>query len=67
MIDMREEVKIIAKRAMQTARFQRNSDGQFVGRVRIEGEEFECFLVFDKKRGEVRNPWFLRLSFEKPL
>jgi hypothetical protein len=66
MIDMREEVKRIAKRAMQTAQFKRNSDGQYVGRVHIEGEEFECWLVFDEKRGEVRNPWFLRLSFEEP-
>lgn len=66
MIDLRKNIGNTVKQAVQTARFQRNADGQFTGRVRIEGEIVECWLVFDQKRGEVKNPWFLRLSFEEP-
>ena len=46
-----------------SARFQRNSDGQFVGRMTLNGEVLECWLVFD---GGVENPAFLKLSFEEP-
>jgi len=46
-----------------TARFQRNSDGQYVGRMMIEGEETECWLVFESpEHGAV----FLELTFIDP-
>lgn len=77
MIDMK--ANLIEKVKSATARFQRNRDGQFVGYMSIDGEHFDCWLVFDdigpeakdpamrKLLGEkIENPAFLKLSFEDP-
>ena len=49
-----------------TARFQRNADGQFVGRMIVNGEERDCWLVFDEGFQPVRDPAFLSLTFNPP-
>jgi hypothetical protein len=77
MIDM--DAYVIERVKSATARFQRNSDGQFVGRLSIDENEFECWLVFDDPGPEVKHPAFrkahgapmedpafLKLSFENP-
>ncbi len=47
-----------------TAIFQRNSDGQYVGRLRFNGEEeIECWLAF---RHGIEDAGFLRLTFIDP-
>lgn len=51
-----------------SARFQRISDGQFVGKLVIdEGRPaLDCWLVFDDFYHPVKDPMFLKLSFEPP-
>lgn len=66
MIDMRRHIIRLAKEAMQTARFQQNSDGQFFGKVKIEGEILDCWLVFDPHWLPITHSAFLSLSFERP-
>lgn len=63
LIDMRVELRKISKAT--TGRFQRNRDGQFVGRLVFNGEEIECWLVFDDDY-PVKDPDFLKLSFTTP-
>ncbi len=63
MIDMTEV--IMEKFQATTGRFQRNRDGQFVGRLVFNGEEIECWLVFDDYY-PVKDPAFLKLSFTSP-
>jgi hypothetical protein len=64
MIDMKVELR---KFFMETTgRFQRTHDGQFVGKVVFNGEEIECWLVFDDNQGPQKNPDFLKLSFTTP-
>jgi hypothetical protein len=47
-----------------TAMFQRNHDGQYVGRLRLNSEEeIECWLAFPHG---VEDPSFLRLTFTNP-
>jgi hypothetical protein len=41
-------------------------DGQFVGQLTMEGAVFDCWLVFDDWGADVKDPSFLKLSFEDP-
>jgi hypothetical protein len=65
LIDMRVELRKLLLNTT-TGRFQRNHDGQYVGRVLFNDEEIECWLVFDDHQGRQRDPDFLKLSFTTP-
>jgi hypothetical protein len=59
------EAEFVEKIKTMTGRFQRNNDGQFVGRICIGGKELECWLVFDDKY-PVKDEAFLKLSLTTP-
>jgi hypothetical protein len=63
MIEMRAE--FVKKLRSATGRFQRNRDGQFVGYVSIDGEHFDCWLVFDDIGPQAKGPF--RKAYGKPL
>lgn len=49
-----------------TARFQRQRDGQFIGRMTINGHALNCWLVCDQSWQTLKDPAFLRLTFKAP-
>jgi len=59
------EAELMEKTKAMTGRFQRNNDGQFVGRISIDGKELECWLVFDDWY-PIKDDAFLKLSFTTP-
>jgi hypothetical protein len=63
LIDMK--AVIMEKFKSTTGRFQRNRDGRWVGRMALNGEEIECWLVFDDHY-PVKDEAFLKLSFTTP-
>ena len=50
-----------------TGRFQRSRDGQFAGKLVFNGEEIECWLVFDDHGGSANDSSCLKLSFTNPF